>query len=90
MPKAKENKKKETKPIEDKKVKPKPKKEKKKIDLKTYVVYGTFNYSGGTQNFVKEIKAGKESQAVDNTYKLIGSQHHVKRRNIEINKIEVT
>ena len=89
MPKAKEKKKEEAKQPESKKSKPKSTKKKDKIELKTFKIYGSFQYSDGIQEFIKEIKAGKETQAVDKTYKLIGSQHHVKRRNIDIKKIEV-
>ena len=69
---------------------PKAKNKKKQVELKTFRVYGTFMFSDGQQDFIKVIKAGKESQAIDKTYKLVGSQHHAKRRNIKINKIEVS
>ncbi|NHI92881.1 MAG: 50S ribosomal protein L18a [Candidatus Lokiarchaeota archaeon] len=80
MPKAKEKKKEET----------KTKSEKKNSEMKTFKIYGTFKYSDGYQDFIKETKAAKEIRAIDKVYKLIGSQHRIKRKYIEIKKIEVS
>lgn len=74
---------------EKKKEEAKLPKKKDKINQKTFIVNGSFQYSDGIQKFNKEIKAGKEAQAIEKIYKLIGSQHHVKRRDINIKKVEV-
>ena len=68
---------------------PKAKKEKKEKPMKTFKISGKFKHYDGKQAFIKEVKANREERAVDAVYKLVGSQHHVKRRNIEIDKIEV-
>ncbi|MHA1785389.1 MAG: 50S ribosomal protein L18Ae [Candidatus Helarchaeota archaeon] len=69
---------------------PKSKRNEKEIEMKLFKIYGNFKFPDGKQAFIKEIKAPKESRAVDKVYSLIGSQHSVKRRNIEIKKIEVS
>jgi len=68
---------------------PKAKKKSKDKPLKMYKVIGEFRHYDGKQAFIKEVKANREERAIDNVYKLIGSQHHVKRRDIKIDKIEV-
>jgi len=68
---------------------PKAKQKSKDKPVKTYKVMGKFRHYDGQQAFIKEVKAIREERAVDTVYKLIGSQHRVKRRDIIINKIEV-
>ncbi len=68
---------------------PNAKQKSKDKTLKTYKITGKFQHYDGKQAFIKEIEAIGEERAIDTVYKLIGSQHHVKRRNIEIDKIEV-
>ncbi len=68
---------------------PKAKQKSKDKPVKTYKIMGIFRHYDGKQAFIKEVKAIREERAIDTVYKLIGSQHHVKRRDIIIDKIEV-
>ncbi len=56
--------------------------------VKVYRVTGEFMMGRLMTRFSKDIKAVKESDALDRVYKEIGSRHKVKRRMIQITRVE--
>ncbi len=55
-----------------------------------YAVSGRFQSRDGFSDFSKTIEAPNESVAEERTYATIGSQHGLKRMQIEIDDVEVS
>jgi ribosomal protein L20A (L18A) len=58
------------------------------MSVKTFRVNGKFKRDRKTQDFVKIIKAMREEDVEEYILSTIGSQHHVKRYQIKIIKVE--
>jgi large subunit ribosomal protein LX len=56
--------------------------------IKTFKINGTFRKGGRDLVFSKEITTLNKDQAVDRVYSLMGSNHKVKRSQIEITNVE--
>jgi large subunit ribosomal protein LX len=55
--------------------------------MKAYRVAGTFRLGRRKQPFTKEVEADDEGAAVEWVYSVLGSNHRLKRRQIEVNKV---
>ena len=53
-----------------------------------YNVEGTMKIKGTTQTFVKEMDADSEKRAREKTLERLGSDHRLKRTQIDIKKVE--
>jgi large subunit ribosomal protein LX len=58
------------------------------MSVKTFRVNGEFKRKRKTQDFVKIVKGMKKEDVVEHILSTIGSQHHVKRYQIEIESVE--
>jgi len=54
----------------------------------SYRVEGTFRIDGAWRPYRKVISAPNEEQARERTFTLLGSKHRLKRREIQIGKVE--
>ena len=54
----------------------------------SFHVEGTFRINGAWRPYMKVISAPNEEQARERVYTLMGSQHRLKRRDIQVGKIE--
>ena len=57
-------------------------------DMSTFTVQGTFQARDGPQSFEKEIEAPNEDVATDRTYAAFGSEHGLKRTQVEITEVQ--
>lgn len=58
------------------------------METKKYFVKGSYIKKGFVKIFTKEIYATSEKRALDKVYSLIGSNHKVKRREINIHEVK--
>jgi large subunit ribosomal protein LX len=56
--------------------------------MSEFVVSGRFQARGGFQAFRKTVEAPNENVARERVYSQVGSQHGLKRRQIELDEIE--
>jgi large subunit ribosomal protein LX len=56
--------------------------------MSEFVVSGRFQTRGGFQEFEKLVEAPNEDVAVEHVYSQIGSQHGLKRRQIELDEVD--
>jgi len=56
--------------------------------MSEFTVRGTFPARYGEQEFEKQIEAPNEDVAVEHTYAEFGSQHGLKRTQIEIGEVD--
>jgi ribosomal protein L20A (L18A) len=56
--------------------------------VKQFEIHGKFRRNRKWQDFVKVLNGVKEADIIENIYSTIGSQHHVKRFAIKIEKVE--
>ncbi len=56
--------------------------------VKTYRIRGEIKKPNSVMNFLKEIAAIGEKQAIEKIYSLFGSRHHAKRFQMKIISIE--
>jgi large subunit ribosomal protein LX len=55
--------------------------------MSEFTVNGRFQSRDGWQQFEKQVEADNEDLAEERTYSLIGSQHSLKRTQIEIDEV---
>jgi large subunit ribosomal protein LX len=55
--------------------------------MSQFTVSGRFQTRTGTKAFTKEIEAPNENVAREHTYAKIGSEHGLKRTQVEINEV---
>ena len=55
--------------------------------MSTYTVRGRFPARDGPQEFEKEVQAPNENVATERVYSEFGSQHNLKRTQIEIEEV---
>jgi len=60
----------------------------KTLSVRNFEIHGKFRRNRKWQDFVKVISAVKEDDAKELILSTIGSQHHVKRYDIQIQKVE--
>lgn len=58
------------------------------MSVKQFEIHGKFRRKRKWQDFTKLIKGMKEEDVKEIIYSTIGSQHHVKRFDIKIEKVE--
>jgi large subunit ribosomal protein LX len=55
---------------------------------KTYRVTGTFRMGGDWRHFANDVEVDTPAKARERIYSNFGSRHHVRRRYIQIEKVE--
>jgi len=58
------------------------------VKVSVYRVIGRITKPNLKTSFQKEVRAVKPEDAIEETYKIIGSKHRVKRFHIRIDKVE--
>jgi len=58
------------------------------MEAKNYRVEGTFRMDGAWKPYAKVISAPNEKQAKERVFTLLGSKHRLKRRDIQVGKVE--
>ena len=58
------------------------------METQSYRVEGTFRIDGEWRPYRKVISAPNEEQARERVYTVMGSKHRLKRRDIQVGKIE--
>jgi large subunit ribosomal protein LX len=56
----------------------------------SYRVQGTYLTGGKWKPYAKVVTAPNESQAMERIYTLLGSKHRLKRREIQVAKVEIS
>ena len=59
------------------------------MEAQSYRVEGTFRIDGEWRPYRKVISAPNEVQARERIFTLLGSQHRLKRRDIQVGKVEL-
>ena len=58
------------------------------METQSYRVEGTFRIDGAWKPYRKVISAPNEKQAKERVFTLLGSKHRLKRRDIQVGKVE--
>ena len=58
------------------------------MEAQSYRVEGTFRINGEWRPYMKVISAPNEEQAKERVYTIMGSKHRLKRRDIQVGKVE--
>jgi large subunit ribosomal protein LX len=56
--------------------------------MSEFTVRGTFQSRGGHQDFEKTVEAESEDAALDHVYAAFGSEHGLKRTQVEIAEVQ--